>query len=333
MGEEAKEAEAKVSEAPKQEEKAAAGEKEEKKEEVKSSSPSPPPPIVLFVDLHCVGCAKKIERSILKCRGVEEVETKIEKNEVIVKGKVDPQALCALIQKKTSRKAEVLSPLPLPDAADSTKTQTPSPPPPPQTCGIATVELLVNMHCEACAQQLRKKIMKMGGVQAAETDQNAKKVTVTGTINAAKLVDYIHRRTGKIATIIPPSPPPPPMAPEEKKENGETKADNTEKLPEEKKENNEKKSIPEEAPKAMNGYEEMVKRMMYWNGGGGYNMMNVYHDDEMSKRMMTMVHDWMPMGMPAVAMPTTMVVYDRPQLLPPPPQMFSDENPNACSIS
>lgn len=26
-------------------------------------------PFVLFVDLHCVGCAKKIERSILKIRG------------------------------------------------------------------------------------------------------------------------------------------------------------------------------------------------------------------------------------------------------------------------
>lgn len=40
---------------------------EEKKEE--ETKPSPPPPIVLHVDLHCVGCSKKIERSILKYRG------------------------------------------------------------------------------------------------------------------------------------------------------------------------------------------------------------------------------------------------------------------------
>lgn len=38
--------------------------KKEEKEEAK-----PPLPFVLFVDLHCVGCAKKIERSILKIRG------------------------------------------------------------------------------------------------------------------------------------------------------------------------------------------------------------------------------------------------------------------------
>ena len=29
---------------------------------------------------------------------------------------------------------------------------------------MTTVELLVNMHCEACAQQLRRKILKMRGM-------------------------------------------------------------------------------------------------------------------------------------------------------------------------
>lgn len=46
----------------KKEEKAA---EEEKKEEAK-----PPSPFVLFVDLHCVGCAKKIEKSIMRIRGL-----------------------------------------------------------------------------------------------------------------------------------------------------------------------------------------------------------------------------------------------------------------------
>ncbi|KAH0457226.1 hypothetical protein IEQ34_015133 [Dendrobium chrysotoxum] len=350
MGEEAKQAEVKGAEAPKQEEKPAAEHKEEKQEEKKEEvKPSPPPPIVLFLDLHCVGCAKKIERAILKCRGVEKVEMNIEKNEVTVKGIVDPQALCSHIQKKTSRNAIVLSPLPPADtAADSTKAE----PPAPQDGGIVTVELLVNMHCDACAQQLRKKIMKMRGVQAAETDLTAKKVTVTGTMNGEKLVEYIYRRTGKLATIIPLPRPPPPQ--EEKKNDGEKKAEDSQKPPDEKKEDGKKEETDdkkssegnkEEKPssgtqepskkeeavaaavQAMINDEEMVKRMMYWNGAGGY-MMNQYHDDEMSKRMM-MMHHWMPMQMP---MPTTMYFFDRPQLLPP-PQMFSDENPNACSIS
>lgn len=44
--------------------------KEEKVEEEKKEEPKPPSPFVLYVDLHCVGCAKKIERSISKIRGL-----------------------------------------------------------------------------------------------------------------------------------------------------------------------------------------------------------------------------------------------------------------------
>ena len=47
-------------------------EKKEEKTEEKNveAKTSPPNPVILFVDLHCVGCAKKIERTILKYRGL-----------------------------------------------------------------------------------------------------------------------------------------------------------------------------------------------------------------------------------------------------------------------
>lgn len=32
-----------------------------------------------------------------------------------------------------------------------------------QVSGLTTIELNVNMHCEACAEQLKKKILKMKG--------------------------------------------------------------------------------------------------------------------------------------------------------------------------
>lgn len=44
-------------------------EKKAEKTEEKKEEPKPPSPFVLFVDLHCVGCAKKIERSILNIKG------------------------------------------------------------------------------------------------------------------------------------------------------------------------------------------------------------------------------------------------------------------------
>lgn len=303
---------------------------DEKKEETPPPPPSPPPPIVLFVNLHCVGCAKKIQRSILKCRGVEEVEVDMVKNQVTVKGIVDPQVLCSRIEKKTMRKAKVLSPLP-PEDGESAKSEVVVA---TQVSGINTVELHVNMHCEACAQQLKKKILKMRGVQTVETELKESKVTVTGTMDGEKLEAFIYRRTGKLAKIIPPPPPPPPPEQkEEEKKEGEKKEE--EKAPEEKKEEEKK----EEEKK-----EENTEKKEEENGEGGGkeaekgeeveeepkkegdpmihgNMLPfVFHGDhhDMVKRMVY----WTPM-----------YVIEQPPPLPPPPQIFSDENPNACCIS
>ncbi|CAL9087311.1 unnamed protein product [Musa textilis] len=329
MGEAKQETEAKREEkkVEKQEEEKA----EEKKEEAK---PSPPPPIVLSVALHCVGCAKKIEKSIFKCRGVESVEVDMKQNQVTVKGVVDPQVLCSRIQERTTRKAIVLSPL-APAEGDSKPEAVPS-----QVSGMATVELLVNMHCEACAEQLKRRILKMRGVQTADTDLSTGKVTVTGTMDGEKLVEYIRRRTGKLASIIPQPPK------EEKKEEAEKKPEEEkpaeekkEETNEDKKEEDKKASQPEDGAggnKEGDGKEEkgggeeqkkgeggasdtanvvgqeeeedMMKKMISWNG-------NIIGEDEMARRML----HYMPV-----------YVIQRPS---PPPQLFSDENPNACCIS
>ncbi|XP_064960974.1 heavy metal-associated isoprenylated plant protein 9 isoform X2 [Musa acuminata AAA Group] len=327
MGEAKQEAEAKQEEkkVEKQEEEKKEEKAEEKKEEAK---PSPPPPIVLSVALHCVGCAKKIKKSILKCRGVESVEVDMKQNQVTVKGVLDPQVLCSRIQERTTRKAIVLSPLP-PAEGDSKPEAVPS-----QVSGMATVELLVNMHCEACAEQLKRRILKMR-VQTADTDLSTGKVTVTGTMDGEKLVEYISRRTGKLASIIPQPPK------EEGKEEAEKKPEE-EKPAEEKKEDKkedekapqpedgaggnkegdgkEEKGGGEEQKKEGEGVandnanvvgqeeEDMMKKMIYWNG-------SITGEDEMARRML----HYMPV-----------YVIQQP---PPPPQFFSDENPNACCIS
>lgn len=44
--------------------------------------------------------------------GVEGVTIDMAKNEVTIKGIVEPQAICNKIMKKTKRRAKVLSPLP-----------------------------------------------------------------------------------------------------------------------------------------------------------------------------------------------------------------------------
>ncbi|CAL9044304.1 unnamed protein product [Musa banksii] len=114
--------------------------------------------------------------------------------------------MCSMIQKRTMRKAGVLCPLP-PAEGDYKPEAVPS-------------QFLMNVHCGACAEQLKTKRLKMRGISAG-TDLSAGKVTVTGTMNGEKLVEYIRRRTGKAASIVPQPPK------EDQKEEAEKKPEET----------------------------------------------------------------------------------------------------------
>ncbi|THG20972.1 heavy metal-associated isoprenylated plant protein 9-like [Camellia sinensis] len=295
MGEEAKQEQAKAEAKPE--------EKKEEKTEEKKEEPKPPEPSVLFVDLHCVGCAKKIEKSILRIRGVEGVEIDMSKNQVTIKGVVEPQAVCTEIMKKTKRRTQVLSPLPaaegepIPEVVNS------------QVIGLTTVELNVNMHCEACAEQLKTKILKMRGVKTVTTELSSGKVTVTGTMDPNRLVDYVYRRTKKQAKIVPqhqpqpePEPEKPEAKPEEKKE-AEKPAEEP-KLEEEKKEGETAEKKPPEEEKKEEAKKQEEEQSM------------VITSDEQSMQGMTGYYQ---------------PLYFIERI--PPPQLFSDENPNACCIT
>ncbi|TQD85878.1 hypothetical protein C1H46_028578 [Malus baccata] len=320
MGEEVKQEQAKAEAMPEEKAEVKVEEKKgEKAEEEKKEEPKPPSPFVLFVDLHCVGCAKKIERSIMRIRGVEGVVIDMAKNEVTIKGIVEPQAVCNKIMKKTKRIAKVLSPLPaaegeaIPEVVAS------------QVSGLVTVELEVNMHCEACAEQLKRKILKLRGVQSAVTDHSSGKVMVTGTMDGDKLVEYVYRRTKKQARIVPQPEPEP-----EKKEDPAAE----EAKPEEKKEENAEKKEEEkpaegEAKKEEGGAEGGESSNKEGEKGGEENK-----EEEKVEEMMS--GSYVNSGMDEEHMKRMMQYYYQPLYVIeriPPPQLFSDENPNACCIS
>lgn len=279
--------------------------KEEKvEEEEKKEEPKPPSPFVLYVDLHCVGCAKKIERSISKIRGVEGVVIDMAQNQVTIKGVIEPQAVCDRITKKTKRVTKVLSPLPaaegepIPEVVAS------------QVSGLTTVELNVNMHCEACAEQLKKKILRMKGVRTAETEASTGKVTVTGTMDANKLVDYVYRRTKKQAKIVPQPEPEPEKPveetkPDEAKPVEESKPEDGDGAAPEKNDGGDGEKPPEEEKKE--GGEEMIVPI----GDHDDDQQTIYNK-------MMYYYPYQPL-----------YVIERI----PPPQLFSDENPNACCIT
>ncbi|XP_022984366.1 heavy metal-associated isoprenylated plant protein 9 isoform X1 [Cucurbita maxima] len=311
---------------------------EAKVEEMKleEAKPCPCPPIVLLVDLHCSGCAKKIEKCIMRIRGVEGVSIDMAKNEVTIKGIVDPDAVCAKITTKTKRVAEVLSPSPpLPEGEPSPHLIVNS--------QLKVVELNVNMHCDACAHQLKKKILKMrvSGVQTASTELSTGKVVVTGTMDGDKLVDYVYRRTKKQARIVPQpqptatSPEQEPLKPEQSKEE---QAAPPPPPPEEIK--TEDATAPQaQGTDANNNNKEEVQPKAAEEGGGqvveataetkpnveveeakaaeaGDEMMGEDNHESM-KRMMYQYYQYQPL-----------YVMERI----PPPQLFSDENPNACCV-
>ncbi|MED6216637.1 hypothetical protein PIB30_009525 [Stylosanthes scabra] len=317
MGEEAKKVEeTKVEETKAEEPKKEEGEKkpeESKDDKPAEEAPAPPPEIVLKVFMHCEGCARKVRRSLRGFPGVEDVITDCKSHKVVVKGeKADPLKVRERVQRKSHRQVELLSPIPKPDALEEEKKPEekvdPKPEEKKQEPEVIRVVLQAHMHCEACAQEIKRRIERMKGVEAVEPDLKNSQVSVKGVFEVANLVDYVYKRTGKQVVVV-------------KQETVENKEESNKDGKEEKKgeeggdkdkkegtqgeENKEKKEEgggggTEESNKVVelkkNEYYYMPPRYGY--GGGGGNM--EYY-----------------------------AAYPGPGY---PPQIFSDENPNACTV-
>ncbi|KAK7245830.1 hypothetical protein RIF29_40682 [Crotalaria pallida] len=246
------------------------GKKEETTEEKKEEET---PEIVLKVDMHCQACARKIAKALKGFKGVEEVTADSKASKVVVKGKeADPIKVWERLQKKSGKKVELISPLPKPpeekkeeikeEPKSEEKKEEVTPP-------VVTVVLKVNMHCEACAQVIQKRIRKIQGVDSVETNFENDQVIVKGVVDPAKLVDYVYKRTKKHVSIVK----------EEEKKEEETKEDTKE----------EEKQKESEETKGEDDNKTDIKRSEYWPSRN-------YVDYAYA------------------------------------PQIFSDENPNACSV-
>nr|CAD1837986.1 unnamed protein product [Ananas comosus var. bracteatus] len=183
------------------------GDRGEKRGREKEEEPSE---IVLKVDMHCEGCARKVEKCLRKFEaGVEDVKADS-------KSKIVPPEE----EKKEENKE-----------AEEEKKEEPK---------AITVILKVRMHCEACSQVLQKRIRKMEGVESVVTDLSNDQVIVKGIIDPGVLVENVYRRTRKQASIV---------QDEEKKEE-EKKPEEEEKKGENKEEKEEEKKEGEEGDEA-----------------------------------------------------------------------------------
>ncbi|KAI4986916.1 hypothetical protein ZWY2020_019546 [Hordeum vulgare] len=283
-------------------------------------------PVVLGVDLHCDGCARKVVKAIKAAQGVEGVAADVAAGTVTVSGKaVDPWDLKDRVEARTHKPVAFVSPPNPPNPAKKKKDggDTAGDGNCAKTAGDgknkkkdnnkevpdSTVVVKIGLHCNGCIDRIKRTAHKIKGVKEVKVDTAKEQVTVQGTMDAAKaLPDVLRRKLRRDVDVVPP-----PTA--KSKDGGDKKQqqhkDGDDKVAGEqqqqgqgggkKKNKNKNKQGEEEAGETAVEYQAFPTAMMYGGGGGG----GVVAGGWTTSYRVEMLHA---------------------------PQLFSDENPNACAV-
>lgn len=160
------------------------------------------------------------------------------------------------------------------------------------------------------------------GVENAEPDLKNSQVTVKGVFEATKLLEYVSKRTGKRAVIVKVEPEKKAEDEAKPKEDQKEEKKNDEKEEKKVEEGDKKEEKKEEAAAPAPAKEEAAPAKEETVQGDGDPIV------EVKKNEFYYYHH-----------PQNHQLYNNPQRIaheifayPPPPQIFSDENPNACSV-
>ncbi|KMT06224.1 hypothetical protein BVRB_7g161540 [Beta vulgaris subsp. vulgaris] len=198
--------------------------------------------LVFKFDMHCEGCAKKVRRSIKKLDGVENVKTEFSAGKLTVVGKVDAVKIQEKVEEKMKKKVELLSlqtnkPSNNKDnnggekksdekksgekksdekksgdkKGDEKKSEVKSDekksedkkdqkPKEPQ---ISTVLLKTRVHCDGCAQKIKKIVRKCDGVQDVNVDLQKDVIALKGTMNVKDLLPYLNVKLKRTVELAP----------------------------------------------------------------------------------------------------------------------------------
>lgn len=301
--------------------------------------------VVLKLDMHCEGCAKKVKRAVKNFDGVDKVTTDCGANKVTVVGKVDPAAIKEKLEQKTKKKVELVSPQPKKDGggdkkAEEKPAEKPAEKKPEEKKPAedkkpkqSTVVLKIRLHCEGCIHKIRRIISKIKGVEAVEVDGAKDLVTVKGTMEVKDLVPYLKDKLRRSVEVVPPKKADAPAADKKADAGGEKKADAGGEKKAEKEGGDQKKeaaAAAAAAPKVeVNKLEYMASGQpstaMFWPYEGPVSAHNRYVMEAHAHQAFVSQNyaNHYPMMNHGYAVP--MEQYNAPQ-------MFSDENPNACSV-
>ncbi|XP_025801373.1 heavy metal-associated isoprenylated plant protein 7-like [Panicum hallii] len=186
--------------------------------------------VVISAPVHCVGCARKLRRSLQRLDGVGEVIVDSMTDRVVLRGpKAAENAAGAVkvVERRTGGKAVLVSPAPekLPPPAAAAKGEKTKKDDGgnkdvtnelPEIDMKMVVVLRINLHCDACCEEIKRRILRIKGVEDAVPHLKSSQMMVKGVVEPATLVGFIHNRTGRKAAIFraePLEPPPAPKSP------------------------------------------------------------------------------------------------------------------------
>ncbi|CAD6205215.1 unnamed protein product [Miscanthus lutarioriparius] len=154
-------------------------------------------PVILSMDVHCHGCAKKIRKAIMKLPGVDSVT--FGTGLVLIEGTADPAVLRSRLQDKTGKAVNVVSNgVEDGEAASGGGRVNGHASPPPR----APIILEMELHCRSCAKKVEKRVMQIPGVDTVTTDVVARRVEVTGTADASAVATSLQVRTRSSVRVV-----------------------------------------------------------------------------------------------------------------------------------
>ncbi|CAL0329063.1 unnamed protein product [Lupinus luteus] len=257
--------------------------------------------VVFKVDLHCDGCASKITRNLRAFQGVETVKVENDTGKITVTGIFDPVNVRDKLAMKTKKKVELLSPQPKKEKENEKEKEkgkekdnksTEKEPP------VTTVVLKVPLHCQGCIDRITKIVHKTKGVHNMSIEKEKDTISVKGIMDVKALVGDLIIKLKRKVEVVPP-----------KKEKG-----------------NDKEGESGGGDKEGGGGKKKNKG----GGGGGGGEMEQGKMEYLAPPAFAFAYPY-PYG--NVGGVNYAPFYpENYQLHAPAPQIFSDENPNACSV-
>ncbi|KAK9733374.1 hypothetical protein RND81_04G063600 [Saponaria officinalis] len=300
--------------------------------------------VVLKLDMHCEGCAKKVRKSIRNFPGVESLKTDCATNKMTVTGKVNPIKIKERVEEKTKKTVELVSPQPpkavkeggngggsgekksgdkkldekkLEGKIDEKKSEDKKEKEKPKEPTVSTVQLKTRVHCEGCANKIKRIVSKCDGVQDVNVDLQKDLIIAKGTMNMTDLLPYLNSKLKRTVELAP-TKKDDASGGDKKPKEGDSKSEKPKESGGEKKETGgeEKKKGDTNTDTNTNNTSRIeVSKMEYSPFSYDYGYAPIYDPRQQGQGYGHQVMEY----------------WNAPEYSHP-PQMFSDENPNACSV-